>query len=128
MQVLGDVQAARSTLLEMVALSLVNPGQLPCSDRDNIRPDFDLRLASAYHDLGTVHRQLGELPLAVEHLSASIDLKTSILGEFSASVADSLSNLSLALKLAGKEEEAMVMNRKAMRIFHERDQRGHVGY
>ena len=113
------MEQAHNTLTQMVDLVLLQP-----SPDLQIREGFDLKLAMVYHDLGNVNRQLMDYDEAVKYLQTAIQLKTNILGEYSSSVADSLSNLSLALKLRGDSEEGDVVARKAMRIFHYRDQRG----
>ncbi|GMH48760.1 hypothetical protein TL16_g00365 [Triparma laevis f. inornata] len=116
LQLTGNTASARATLQEMIDLVSLRE-----SDDSSENDDFTLKLAHAQHDLGTVARMENDFELSCCVLEKSIKLKSDILGDHSTSVASSLSALSLTKKLMGKEEEATILNRKAMRIFHETD-------
>lgn len=133
--VIGDVEAAKESLLELIELALADTEDdeegIDCDDKEavvefnghRIRKDFDLKLAEVQHDLGGVLRQLKDLEGSVKSLELSILLRQHILGGASTSVADGLSSLSLTKKLMGNDEDSKLLNRQAMRIFHDRDQR-----
>ncbi|GMH92993.1 hypothetical protein TrVE_jg7761 [Triparma verrucosa] len=116
LQLTGNTTSAKATLQEMIHLATKRE-----SDDSSENDDFNLKLAQAQHDLGTVARMEKDFELSCDVLEKSIKLKSDILGDLSTSVASSLSALSLTKKLMGKEDEATILNRKAMRIFHETD-------
>ncbi|GMH53276.1 hypothetical protein TrRE_jg4846 [Triparma retinervis] len=89
------------------------------SDEEEFNKSYRLKLAEIWHDLGTVARLEGDLGTSASSLKLSIELKSEVMGGHSRTVAESLSSLSLTMKLLGKEEEAEELNRKAMRTFHD---------
>lgn len=89
------------------------------NDEEEYSKSYKLKLAEIRHDLGTVARLEGDLETSAASLKLSVELKTEIMGGHSRTVAESLSSLSLTMKLLGREEEAEEFNRKAMRTFHD---------
>jgi hypothetical protein len=149
-QVLGDTSGAKVTLMELVDLvkelieeeeseeydvdwngrgridtnesdlSELSDGDDDTEEEENNK-NFRLKFAEIRHDLGTVARLEGDLETSVASLELSVALKTEIVGGHSRAVAESLSGLSLTMKMLGREVEAEELNRKAMRTFHDID-------